>query len=98
MFEYLYIPGREEGKGPPTGKFMGACGLVQFWDAEFKYSWYTSVGSKVIFPIFCLCCIIITYTCLRGMIHRTRALKETRDMLFDKFRRIIGVLAAKWSQ
>ena len=41
------IPDRtcgEEGKGPPTGKIMGANANGQFWGAESKSHWYTGVG------------------------------------------------------
>ena len=37
-------PGGEQGRGPPTGKFMRPSGLGQFWGAEFENGWYTGDG------------------------------------------------------
>ena len=36
-------PGREQEKGPPMGKFLGASALGQFLGAEFKNRWDTGV-------------------------------------------------------
>ena len=38
-----YRPGGEQGKGPPTGKFMRPSERSQFWGAEFENGWYTGV-------------------------------------------------------
>ena len=37
-------PGGEQGRGPPTGKFMRPSGLRQLWGAEFENGWYTGDG------------------------------------------------------
>ena len=39
-----FRPGGEQGRGPPTGKFMRPSGLGQFWGADFENVCYTGDG------------------------------------------------------